>query len=82
MTDPFDRATEIEELQRQDALALQARRGGFAGKTVNDSARVCSVCDEDIPQPRRAALPGVQTCVQTCVQCQGELERAARGGTR
>ena len=43
------------------ALAEQARRAGFAGKTVADSAHFCSSCDEPIPEARRAALPGVQT---------------------
>lgn len=72
MTDPLDRATEVEELQREDALALQARRAGLDGKTVDDSKRHCGVCGEPIPQPRREALPGVQTCVE----CQTELELA------
>lgn len=75
MTDQFDRATEIEELQREDALALQARRAGLDGKTVSDSAHDCGVCEEPIPDERRVAIPGVQTCVA----CQAELERATTG---
>lgn len=31
MTDQFDRASEIEEDQREDALQAQARRAGLAG---------------------------------------------------
>ena len=72
MTDPFDRATEREEELRADALAAQARRAGLAGKTAADSAARCRICDEPIPEARRRALPGVQTCVD----CQADLERA------
>ena len=72
MTDVFDRATEREEESRADALAEQARRSGFEGKTVKDSAKHCSVCEGHIPLARRKALPGVQTCVE----CQTDLERA------
>jgi phage/conjugal plasmid C-4 type zinc finger TraR family protein len=72
MTDIYDRATEREEEARADALAAQSRRAGLAGKTIHDSARNCRVCDETIPDARRRALPGVQTCVL----CQAELEQA------
>jgi phage/conjugal plasmid C-4 type zinc finger TraR family protein len=72
MTDIFDRATEIEEQQREDALQAQARRAGLDGKTVADSATHCGACGYLIPIARRRAVPGVQTCVT----CQGDLERA------
>lgn len=72
MTDVFDRATELEEAQRQDALQAQARRAGLDGKTVEDSAKHCRVCEVLIPVARRRAVPGVQTCVT----CQTDLERA------
>ena len=75
MTDVFDRAAEVEEVLRQDALDKQLRRAGLDGKTVNDSALSCGACTEPIPQARREALPGVQTCVE----CQAELERATNG---
>lgn len=71
MTDPLDRATEREEELRADALADQARRSGLAGKTVADSATECRLCDGPIPDARRHALPGVQTCID----CQTDLER-------
>lgn len=71
MTDFFDRASQREEELRADALAAHARRSGYAGKTINDSALTCSVCDGRIANARRRALPGVQTCVA----CQAELER-------
>lgn len=71
MTDQFDRATEIEEAQREDALQAQARRAGLAGKTVADSATDCAMCGDPIAEPRRHAVPGVQTCVE----CQTMVER-------
>ena len=71
MTDVFDRATEREEQMRADALDAQARRAGLAGKTADDSAEVYRVCEGTIPQQRREVIPGVQTCVD----CQIELER-------
>lgn len=74
MTDIFDMATEHEESARTDALGLQRRRAGLAGKTTADSAMECAVCDGAIPVARRTAVPGVQTCIE----CQDELERAAR----
>ncbi|OHC68624.1 MAG: hypothetical protein A3H93_09175 [Rhodocyclales bacterium RIFCSPLOWO2_02_FULL_63_24] len=84
MTDVFDRASEIEEQQRQVALQRQARRAGLAApcapgfpflgqaKTVEDSASHCRVCESLIPVARRRAVPGVQTCIT----CQTDLERA------
>jgi phage/conjugal plasmid C-4 type zinc finger TraR family protein len=74
VTDVFDRATELEENQRQDALQAQERRAGLTGKTVADSARYCRVCDVHIPVARRRAVPGVQTCVT----CQEDLEGGLR----
>ena len=75
MTDIFDRATEREEQYRSDALHAQERRAGLTGKSVADSATHCGVCGEVIPKDRRAALPGVQTCVE----CQSDLEVALSG---
>ncbi|MFE4110809.1 TraR/DksA family transcriptional regulator [Kosakonia sp. YIM B13611] len=34
------------------------------------SAKYCSECGEDIPAPRRAAVPGCQMCAS----CQADLE--------
>lgn len=64
MADIIDSASEIEELQRNNALA--ARR--INRNAV--SAENCVECGEDIPQPRRAAVPGCQTCAE----CQGVIE--------
>ena len=76
VTDIYDRATEREEANRADALAAQQRRAGLLGKTIDDSANECQVCDDPIPQARRRALPGVQTCVD----CQADLELALKKG--
>lgn len=72
MTDVYDRATAREEEHREDALQAQTRRAGLDGKTVEDSATHCYVCEGRIPIARRRAVPGVQTCVD----CQTELEQA------
>ncbi|EOU9520749.1 TraR/DksA C4-type zinc finger protein [Cronobacter turicensis] len=53
--DIIDTAAEIEELQRNAALsAYRIDRSAF-------SAEHCAECGEDIPEPRRAAVPGGQT---------------------
>jgi phage/conjugal plasmid C-4 type zinc finger TraR family protein len=78
MTDQFDRASEIEAAQRDNALQEQQRRAGLAGKTLADSNWFCAVCDDAIPEARRLAVPGVQTCVS----CQEDLERGLQGGRR
>lgn len=69
MTDEIDRAQAREEEMRQDALAELARRAdGQAGKV---SAEECRICGEPIPEGRRLALPGVETCIE----CQRDIER-------
>ena len=72
MTDPIDRGCEREDELRADAIAEQRRRAGLDGKTAADSAMNCSACKEPIPEARRQALPGVQTCID----CQSLIERA------
>ncbi len=71
MTDVFDRATEREELMRDIALEAHQRRDPSHGKTWLDSSPWCRVCENEIPMARRHAVPGVQTCVD----CQADLER-------
>ena len=69
MPDDIDRAQEREQQLRQDALAEQEwRTQRDAGR---EPALCCAVCDEEIPAARRHAVPGVQTCIE----CQRELER-------
>lgn len=68
MADIIDTAAEIEELQRN--AALSARR--INRNAV--SAEHCVECGEDIPVPRRAAVPGCQTCAE----CQGRKEHTLK----
>ena len=55
------------EVSTQEALA-RARRRQPSGKSLRD----CAECGEPIPEPRRAALPGVRLCVD----CAREQDRA------
>lgn len=64
MADIIDTAAEIEELQRNAALSAHRINHNAV------SAEYCSECGEDIPAPRRAAVPGCQTCAE----CQADLE--------
>lgn len=70
MTDIFDRATELEEQQRE--AALDEARYRREQERARPSAEECRVCGAGIPKKRRLAVPGVQTCVH----CQTELEGA------
>ena len=54
--DIIDTAAEIEELQRNAALSAHRLNRNAV------SAERCEECDEPIPEPRRAAVPGCQTC--------------------
>lgn len=74
MTDVFDRATEREEQLREDALA--EARYQRERERARPAAEECRVCGERIPVARRRAVPGVQTCVD----CQRDLEYAVVSG--
>lgn len=67
----IDQANELAQ-QRLDQ-AIQAHRINHNAV----SAEHCEECGEDIPQARRVAVPGCQTCAE----CQGiiELKRKQRG---
>lgn len=67
MSDEIDRAQAREEEMRADALAEHARRCRHEA----ESATACAMCGESIPEGRRLAVPGVQTCVE----CQADIER-------
>ncbi|WP_218658482.1 TraR/DksA C4-type zinc finger protein, partial [Enterobacter cloacae] len=54
--DIIDTAAEIEELQRNAALSAHRIDRNAV------SAERCEECEEPIPEPRRAAVPGCQTC--------------------
>ncbi|HHV7344951.1 TraR/DksA family transcriptional regulator [Enterobacter cloacae complex sp. RIVM_C039474] len=60
----IDQANELAQ-QRID-MAIAAHR--IDHNAV--SAERCEECDEPIPEPRRAAVPGCQTCAE----CQGVIE--------
>ena len=55
-----------------DDAVLAARARMPAGATTDDSAEDCALCGEPIPERRRAALPGVQTCIA----CQSRRDQA------
>lgn len=74
MTDFIDQTVEREALQLDIDLENQIKRSGLRGKTLDDSALNCRICDSPIPMPRREAVLGVQTRVI----CQTSLERGAR----
>ena len=44
---------------------------------TGEAAEYCDECGEPIPEKRRAALPGVRTCVE----CQGARDSAVRHST-
>lgn len=67
MSDPMDRVQAREEEMRSDALVEHRRRR----PTYADSTRECRICDEAIPEDRRKALPGVNTCIE----CQQDIEQ-------
>lgn len=60
----IDQANELVE--QNISLAIQSMR--IDHNAV--SAKSCSECGEDIPQPRRVAVPGCQTCAE----CKGIIE--------
>lgn len=67
----IDQASALEEMMRENAI--QAHRLNHSAV----SATHCEECGEDIPDPRRAAVPGCQTCAE----CQSviELKNKQRG---
>ncbi|MEG6445575.1 TraR/DksA family transcriptional regulator [Enterobacter roggenkampii] len=64
MADIIDTAAEIEELQRNAVLSAHRIDRNAV------SAENCAECDEPIPELRRAAVPGRQTCVS----CANDIE--------
>lgn len=77
MSDEIDRAQEREQAQRSAALASHAWQRQRLAQCA--TASHCAVCEAAIPLARQHALPGVQTCVD----CQCDLESAlARGLVR
>lgn len=70
MSDFADLASAREQELRDDALAAHARQ--VPGVDA-ESAEQCVLCEAPIQEARRLALPGVQTCID----CQEDLDRKA-----
>lgn len=60
----IDQASELEEMQREQAIAAHRIDRNAV------SATRCVECGDDIPQARREAVPGCRTCAS----CQEEIE--------
>lgn len=56
MADIIDNASALEDLQRDAALSMHRINRNAV------SAKHCESCGEDIPEPRRVAVPGCKTC--------------------
>ena len=54
-----------------DDTVTDAVLAARAAMPVGEGSDYCVLCGEDIPEPRRRALPGVRTCVA----CQAERDR-------
>lgn len=70
MTDVYDRAQELEQRQREAALARQAATIRPFGSSLTH----CDDCGEEIPALRREKVPG---CTR-CVDCQTAAEKVMR----
>lgn len=60
----IDAANELAEIQREQAIAMHRL------KHNTTSAMHCNECGDEIPELRRIAVPGCQTCTS----CQEEIE--------
>ena len=60
-----------------DDTVKDAVLGARARLPAGESLEQCEECGEDIPERRRAALPGVRTCVT----CQAERDASVRHST-
>ncbi len=77
MTDIFDRATEIEELERDSAIAAQAARTAQAETPFEiQGKRVCLDCFVPITKRRLVANPQAVRCVE----CQQDHDRQKKRG--
>lgn len=75
--DPFDRSQELEQIQRDEAIAKQRMR--FTSLTAAPGIEVaqdCLDCGNEIPLQRRKALPGVMRCLDC--QVAHEQQRMTR----
>jgi phage/conjugal plasmid C-4 type zinc finger TraR family protein len=72
MSDIVDDATELEQRQRDAALAARPKSPPIALRHVTDE---CIMCGEPIPPERRAAVPD-------CCRCSGCQSAYEGGGPR
>lgn len=70
MTDIFDEATRLEEMERACSIERQRSRSAPAGP----SRRTCLDCTEEIEDERREAVPG---CTR-CIECERLADRWAK----
>lgn len=69
VTDIFDQAQELEQAQREAAIAAAREHVGHGGSYSH-----CEECGEPIPHQRQQAAPG---CTR-CIDCQSMHERTGR----
>lgn len=74
MTDVFDRATEVEQLQRDLAIRSQRREANERERARKAAAILpaseCTDCGERIPQARREA----ESACTRCIKCERDTE--------
>lgn len=77
--DVFDRASDLEQWQRDQALAEQTARSPQVAPEDWDSASAkwCEGwgCGERIPEERRRAYPGARLCVECQMRAEQEERR-------
>lgn len=64
---------QIEDSIKDELSRMQAR-----AKPVGESLTHCAECDEEIPEARRVALPGVKLCIDCQSERDGRFQ--VRGG--
>lgn len=79
--EPFEYNNE-EEAEMAQILSIQSNmsavakhRAAMEKQRSQESLLECDDCGEDIPEPRRIAIPGVQRCIH----CQELVERRMKG---
>ena len=66
-------AEQIEASISDELARMKARRA-----PVGESLKFCAECEEEIPQARRDAVPGVKLCVECVAERDAAFQR--RGG--
>lgn len=67
----------VEE-QIEASISDELARMKAKKQPVGESLRDCADCGEEIPEPRRVALPGVKLCVDC--QSERDVRPVLRGG--